>query len=220
MDLARDLVREPDVSGPRAYRRRVGQLACVYLLLFCISLLGLVLIIRKARLLVLLAQRSNVETLTIAFFLLFFAYLLSLSARGAWGGAHLALHHLRAAVTRDRLRAQRALARTLGTPRNGPAIALSHLLERADRPGQPFEITVADGVGAVGRVRIDGVTVRHLDCFRDGSNSLLAFFSVSSGCRTTHAVVAVAVQPSVAAISTSQGGPRYCRLPHLTPPGP
>jgi len=60
-------------------------LAAEYLALFICALTGIALLIWKAQLFVTLAQRSNVETLTIAFFLVFFAYLAALSAPGARG---------------------------------------------------------------------------------------------------------------------------------------
>jgi hypothetical protein len=49
------------------------------------ALIGIGLLVWKAQLFVTLTQRSNVETLTLAFFLVFFAYLGILSARGAVG---------------------------------------------------------------------------------------------------------------------------------------
>jgi hypothetical protein len=176
MDIARNLVREPDVADPRAFRRRVHQLAAVNFLLLCFAVAGIGVIVANGRRFVLLAQRSNVETLTIAFFLLFFSYLLLLSARGAKGAALLGLHALRALRRRDPVTMQRKLVARLGETVDGPAVALSHALERADRSGQPFELRVADGAGSVGRICVDGVSVRHREAFRHGSTSMLAYF--------------------------------------------
>jgi hypothetical protein len=176
MDPGRDLVREPDISSPRQYRRRLRQLAVIYPLLIGFALAGLGLIVWNGRLLVSLTQKSNVETLTLVFFLLFFSYLVVLSARGAHGAALLAVHHLRGWLSGNRRSAQRALVHALGPRQDGPAVALSHVLERADNPGRPFEIAVEDDVGSVGHIFVDGVTVRHVDGFKHGSNSMLAFF--------------------------------------------
>src|SRR5689334_21408908 len=96
MDLARRLIREPDIVNPAQYRRRVRQLAAAYHSAFILALVGIGLLLYFGRFFVTLTQRSNVETLTIAFFLVFFAYVAHLTARGAWGGrvkvAHLDAH--------------------------------------------------------------------------------------------------------------------------------
>ncbi len=166
MDLERSLVREPEESTPAAYQRRVTQLAAVHLVLFLSALFGLVLLIVSRRLLVLLAARSNVETLTIAFFLIFFGYMAVISARGARGALVIASNRLRG----------RRLAGGLRPQRLGPTVALNMALVRDDRPSEPFEVTLADEAGSMGRLRIDGVTVQHMDAPGGGSNTMLSYF--------------------------------------------
>jgi len=100
MELARNLFPQPDLGDRRPDRRRIRQLAVVHLMLFCVSLPGLWLIVKGGLPLALLPQRSGSETLTLAFFLLFFLYLLSLALRGAWGALRLTVF-----VLRDRRRA-------------------------------------------------------------------------------------------------------------------
>jgi hypothetical protein len=41
MDAARQLIREPDVSDPRHYRRRVAELGAIYVAIFGLSVLGI-----------------------------------------------------------------------------------------------------------------------------------------------------------------------------------
>jgi hypothetical protein len=172
---ARRLIREPDVDNPRHYRRRVRQLAVAYLLSLTLSITGICLLIANGGLLVDLTQRSNVETLTILFFIVFFGYMAVLSLRGAWGGAYVLAAWWGA--RRDPVAAEVRKGQRLGRPAaTGPAVALNKALERADRPGQPFDIAVRDDAGEVGAIRVDGVKVRHVRCFRHGSSDLLAYF--------------------------------------------
>ena len=83
MNPARRLIREPDVASPHQYRRRVRQLAVTYVLSLLLALTGICLLIANGRLLVDLTQKSNVETLIILFFIVFFGYIVVLSLRGA-----------------------------------------------------------------------------------------------------------------------------------------
>ena len=101
MDAGRRLIREPDVSDPPHYRRRVSELGAIYVAIFVLFAAGIALLIGHGRLFVTQSQRSNVETLTIAFLLLFFGYIVSLSARGAWGGLRIGAYRLAARLTGD-----------------------------------------------------------------------------------------------------------------------
>jgi hypothetical protein len=176
VDLARALIREPDVASARAYARRVGQLAAVYVSLFCLSLAGILLVAWNGRLFVTLAQRSNVETLVVAFILLLFAYLALVSSTGAWGGARILAWRAarRLGLGADDIERRKLAA--LGRPRRGPAVALNRVLERRGRPGEPFDLVLADAAGEAGRLRVDGVRVTHLEAPGNGSNDLLAYF--------------------------------------------
>ena len=175
MDFARALVRAPDVADAAHYRRRVTWLCIIFPTLFCLAAVGLVLVVWRGRLFVTLAQRSNVETLTIAFVLFFFAYILSLTAKGAFGGLRVALYHLRAWLARDADAVERAKIAALGKPGDGPACAINRVIERADRPGEPLVLAVRDRFGSMGSMRIDGVRIDHVEAHRDGSNNIFPF---------------------------------------------
>jgi hypothetical protein len=141
-----------------------------------------VLLVWEAQLFVALTQRSNVETLTLAFFLVFFGYVAVLSAGGMLGAARVAYYELLARSTGDRDAVERRKMQALGPETGPPPVGmLNVLLERAGRPGQPFEVPVADGAGPMGRVRIDGARMTHVGARRDGSNDLLAFVAVQVG---------------------------------------
>ena len=176
MDAGRRLIREPDVSDPGQYRRRVAELAAVYVAIFGLSATGIALLVLKGRLFVTLSQRSNVETLTIAFLLLFFGYIALITARGAWGGLRIGAFRLAARLAHDPTRVEQRKIAALGASEKHQAVAVNLLIERADHPGEPFELRVADDVGSVGRIRIDGARIEHRSGHRGGSNDLLAYF--------------------------------------------
>jgi hypothetical protein len=182
MDAARRLIREPDVSDPRHYRRRVAELAAIYVAIFLLSAAGIALLLVHGRLFVTLSQRSNVETLTIAFLLLFFGYIAVITARGAWGGLRIGAYRLAARFANDRTGVEQRKIAALGRARRRQAVAINVVLERADRPGQPFELRVADDAGSVGTVRVDGARIEHHAAHREGSNDLLAYFVRQVSC--------------------------------------
>lgn len=166
LDLGRVLVREPDELNARAFRRRVTWLAAIHPMLFLVAVAGLTILIWHGRYFVTLSQRSNVETLTIAFFLMFFTYVAMLTGKGALGGLRVAWYRLH----RD------GQLRALGAVGAGPSAALNCIVERSDRPGEPFRLQICDRRGSMGALKVDGVRVLHTDAFLEGSNSLLAYF--------------------------------------------
>jgi hypothetical protein len=172
VDLVKHIVSEPGTDSPESYARRVRRLAALYVVLFASSLTGAVLLAWQGKHFVTLAQRSNVETLVILFFLVFFAYLAALSSRGAIGALRLATF-----AVRERAAAEKQKADALGPPRGeGPTVAVNALLERESAPGTSFTIPVADEHGPMGSLLIDGATIRHVLARRDGSVNLLAYF--------------------------------------------
>ena len=92
MDAARTLIREPDVDSPRQYRRRVLLLAVIYIVLFTLCLVGIGLLLLFGCFFVGLSQRSNVEMLVIAFFLVLFGYLALITSRSTTGQTFSASH--------------------------------------------------------------------------------------------------------------------------------
>jgi hypothetical protein len=167
-------LREPGVEDPAHYRRRVTWLALVHPCLFLCSIAGIVLLIWRGEFFVTLSQRSNVETLTIAFFLVFFAYFSVATAPGAIGALRIAWYRMRLRVG-DRERVEAARERALGQRGDGSSAAFDKAIELAGAPGKPWELEVRDATGSLGRLRFDGVRVMHLDTFRGGSNTLLGY---------------------------------------------
>ena len=89
MNLAQAVIREPAIRDVPHYRKRVWALTWIFVLLFGVSLGGMGIVVARVKLFVTLAQRSNVETLTLAFLFLFFGYVSLMSAAGAWGAAQI-----------------------------------------------------------------------------------------------------------------------------------
>jgi hypothetical protein len=176
-DLAQRFVKEPGAESAQQYARRVRRLALWYVSLSLLSLLGLALLVWKAQDYVTLTQRSNVETLTLAFLFVFFAYLLVLSAPGTWGVVRL-LRHTLGGSWEDR---QRRKMQALGPPKGRPVAADTNLiLEREDRPGEAFELAVADAAGRMGTIRVDGARLSDEPAHKDGSSDVLAYFAAQA----------------------------------------
>jgi hypothetical protein len=171
-------IREPGAEDARHYRRRVNTLAAEYVVLFVAALGGIVLLVWQAQLFVTLTQRSNVETLTLAFFFAFFGYLAALSAPGALGALRVGWYAVQARATGDRDALERRKVRALGPGGGSAAANLNVVLELEGRPGEAFEIPVADRAGPMGRLRVDGSRIEHLPVHKDGSSNLLAYFHV------------------------------------------
>ena len=156
--LLKRIVTEPGAATARGYARRVRLLAVTYVALFVSSCAGAVLLAVKGKLFVTLAQRSNVETLTILFLLVFYTYLAALSAPGVLGALRIALRK-----------------NDLGPPGDGPYAALNLALDRVDGLPLRFEI---EGLGAIA---VDGARVSHVEARRGGSADLIAYFVTQVG---------------------------------------
>jgi len=181
LDLQHIALRGPGVSDPAHYRKRVYWLAIVHVTLFVASIAGIVLLIWRGEFFVTLSQRSNVETLTIAFFLLFFGYFAVITAHGAIGGVRIGMFRLRARTMRDDARLEAAKIAALGERGPGSSAAFDRALEIEGHPGEPWELELRDDHGSMGRVRITGVRVEHLDAYRGGSNGLLGYLEAKLG---------------------------------------
>jgi hypothetical protein len=170
--IERHFIKEPGADTAHEYALRVRRLAAAYSGLFVLSLAGMGVLVWRAQLFVTLAQRSNVETLTLAFMMLFFGYLATLSASGAWGSLQIVRHSLGG----DWADKQRRKMRGLGRTSSEPTVAeLNIVLERVDQPRQPFDLLVADRIGRMGSLRIDGSRLAYWADHRAGSNEVLAY---------------------------------------------
>ena len=150
-ELADTIVREPGAESVEQYVRRVHRLALAYVCLFFASLVGIFLLVWWGQFFVTLTQRSNVETLTVAFFIVLFGYVAVLSAPGALGAARIAYCAALRVRGRDWREVEQVKMRLLGTS-NGPplAAALNFIVESESAPDEPITLSIADEAGGVG----------------------------------------------------------------------
>src|SRR5712664_1387558 len=140
--LIKRVVTEPGADTPEGFARRVRVLAVIYLVLFCA---GEVVLAVHGKLFVTLAQRSNVETLIIAFLMVFYGYFAALSAPGAWGALRTALFAIRRHFSKDVGAERQRQFQSLGKIGDGPWAVLSKVVERTD--GQPLRRGGGGGSG-------------------------------------------------------------------------
>jgi hypothetical protein len=161
------VLEEPGVEDPAHYARRVHRLAFAHFALFAFSLGGFALLIWKSKFFVTLAQRSNVETLTITFVLLLCAYFAALTSPGALGALRIV------ATAGNQKKKQATLEKRERTP--GGAAAFDKAIEIDGKLGEPFNVELRDEIGSLGRMRFHGVKLEILDTYRDGASSLLGY---------------------------------------------
>lgn len=177
MPFIEHVIREPDVETPERYAQRVYRLAWAYLGLCAGSVTGIILVVWRAQFYVTLSQRSNVETLTLAFLLIFFAYLTILSAPGVLGALRVFYYTLQARRQPSQEDGERRKMRALNTTSGGATtVGVNLALEREDTPKTAFAVPIADGAGSLGEIVADGARLTYHHVIKGGSNALLAFF--------------------------------------------
>ena len=173
-DITRKVVREPSADTAEQYAHRVRLLACIYLALFVASIAGIVVLIQWAKLFVTLSQRSNVETLALLFFLVFFAYFVLLSWRGAVGAMRMAYYSLAGHLGSGGPE-RKKVAALERRPATHNSVALNYLVEREDSR-ESFELPIADEFGSMGKLRIEGAALTHLPDYGPASTNVFIFF--------------------------------------------
>jgi hypothetical protein len=176
MNVVQSILREPQVHSAREYRRHVMYLSWIYVTMFFSSLFGIFILGKHYKLFVTLAQRSNVETLTVAFLLVFFLYLLTISARGAIAALQIIYYRVLSRFI-DRQALERKKVKALGQPieSDAPAVAVNFLIEREGHHNEPFEFKIEDDAGSIGSIYIDGALLVHKEAYRDGTYSIFPF---------------------------------------------
>lgn len=148
-----DLMESPVQSVPDL-RRRTTLLAAIHLVLAaaCVALLAV--LVLQLKLLVTLAQRSNVETLLIGFFAAFVVVLLITTGPATVGAATLMALRLR---HRDR-RQRWIQAHRVESARDDRTLALLNLWVTG--PAGVIEVPLEDGFGTLGLLRVQGVELQ------------------------------------------------------------
>jgi hypothetical protein len=176
MSIVQKAVREQGTESVADYAKRVYRLAAIYSAIVLTGLAAIVIIIVKGKFFVTLSLRSNVETLTLAFVLVLFAYLVILCLPGAWGSLKILYYRLPAWFGRDpaevEARKQAAVSFKSGRP---DFVYLNCRVHLQGRPREAVTIPFEDAAGKLGAIEIDGVKMLHRHAVQHSSNSLFAF---------------------------------------------
>lgn len=161
-----DLMEAPAVDPP-SLRRRTNWLVAIHLVLAVAALAVIALVVWRIRLLITLAQRSNVETLVIAFVVIFLAYMLVTTGPSSIGA--LRLLGYRAIGTE---RAQRALQRKARAGKKETMRSYLNLVVRGPGGGD-IEVPIEDRFGKLCTVRIHLAEVAFVDAPQELTHSTL-----------------------------------------------
>ncbi len=177
MSILQHAVREADTRSVPEYRKHVYRLAAIYTAIVVIGLIADIVVIAKGKFFVTLAQRSNVETLTLAFILALFTYLVLICLPGAWGSLKILYYNAPAWLGRDRAAVEAHKQAAVSFKRGRPdAVYLNCRVCRAGHAHEPLRIPLKDDAGELGTIVIDGVKLMHEHGVKHSSNSLFAFF--------------------------------------------
>jgi len=139
---------ESPATDPASLRRRTNWLIAIHLVLASAAVVVLALVVWRIRILITLAQRSNVETLVIAFVVIFLGYLLFTTAPATMGALRILGYR---AMGKDR--AQRALQRKARRDRKDTK--RSHMNVAVRGPGgRDVEIPIEDRYGKICNVKL------------------------------------------------------------------
>ena len=172
MPLGEGLVERVE-STPRGYARKVAGLAAIYVALdlVCAALIGA--ITWRARHLITLAQRSNVETALLLIVLVLALFYLATTASGAFGALRMAVLNAPYLWGADAARVEERKQRAL---RDGGEPFAAHF-DRALAAAAPVSLrfAVEDDAGRLGVIDVDHVTATVTPTKRGANNSLIAF---------------------------------------------
>jgi hypothetical protein len=148
---------EAPVTDVPSLRRRTTLLVAIHLTLAAVASAVLGLVVWRIRLLVTLAQRSNVETLVLAFVVAFALYLLVTTLPSTWGSLLLVVTR-----ARGRERGQRWLQRRGERQRKATRRAYLNVIVEGPEGGT-IDLPVEDEYGRVGGIRLDGGEIALVD---------------------------------------------------------
>jgi hypothetical protein len=158
---------EAPATDPRTLRRRTNWLVAIHLVLAFTATGVLVLVVWRIRLLITLSQRSNVETLVIAFVVIFLAYILITTAPATIGALRLLGYR---ATGTDR--AQRRLQRKAQSDKK--ETKRSHMNVAVHGPGgRDVVIPIQDRFGKVCDIRLHLTEIAFEDAPKELTHSVL-----------------------------------------------
>jgi hypothetical protein len=161
---------------PDRYALKVRVLAAIYVALNaeCVALIGIVW--ARGRMLVTLAQRSNVETLVLAIVLALALFYIATTVSGLVGAGRMLALNLSVLWAGDRTARERRKQRALRDGSDAYSVHFDKML-LAEGGAGPIRWEIADDAGRLGEIEIDRATATVKPCKRGLHNALLAFLT-------------------------------------------
>jgi hypothetical protein len=171
------VIAEQGTRSVPEYRRRVRRLAVFYAGIVVFALASITMLVSRGRFFVTLAQRSNVETATIAVIIALFTYLAAVSLRGAIGAVRIATLAVPAILGADHATVERRKQKTLTWSEDkAGSVYLNAMVRRAGGGDDTIRIELEDDHGSLGTLLIDGAEMSHQKAPAHSSNSIFAYF--------------------------------------------
>jgi hypothetical protein len=158
---------EAPATDPPSLRRRTNWLIAIHLVLATAAIAVLVLVVWRIRILITLAQRSNVETLVIAFVVIFLGYLLFTTAPATFGALRILAYRAMGTA-----RAQRSLQRKVRRDRKEDKRSQMNVAVRGPG-GRDVEVPIEDGYGKICTLKLHLTEVIFEDAPEELSHSVL-----------------------------------------------
>jgi hypothetical protein len=198
VSLTEDLVRKISQTEHQ-YRRRVNMMAGIYVLLNVTAIISIVIIIWYYKLFITVAQRSNMETLTLAIIIVLFSYLVVTTFGGVIGACKMLFYNLpwggggetprqdgkskqdpgkeeqTGLPPGQRKIEERKQAALKSSKKEVSKAYFNIALEAEDKPDEPIRIPVADEAGKLGEMVIDGAEARFEATKRGISNTIFEY---------------------------------------------
>jgi hypothetical protein len=168
MALAEKLIKDVATQTPESYATRVRWMAVIYLVLNLVSIALIITIIWRGQFFVTLAQRSNVETLTLAIVLVLAVYYIASTFKGFIGALRI-LWLNRGSNKEDRKH------RSLPMGKGSKYVCFDQAIRLEGKPDDPIKWELADDAGKLGELVVDGVKATYYP-IKDGMNDSLFEF--------------------------------------------
>jgi hypothetical protein len=204
VSLTEDLVRKISQTEHQ-YRRRVNMMAGIYVLLNITAIISVVIIIWYYKFFITVAQRSNMETLTLAIIIVLFSYLVVTTFGGVIGACKMLFYNLplgggaetpkqdgnnkqdgkltqdpgeeeKSGLPPGRRKIEERKQAALKPGKDEVSKAYFNIaLEAEDKPDEPIRIPVEDEAGKLGEMIIDGAEARFEAEKRGISNTIFEY---------------------------------------------
>jgi len=174
MSLAEKVVKEHVTRTPERYAARVRWMAVIYLTLNIISVAIIVAIVWRVQFFVTLAQRSNIETLTLAIIFILAIYYIFSTFRGFTGSLKMLFLNVPRLWRKEEeveWKKHRAI-RTGGEPKSA---YFDQAITLEGKPDEPIVWQVGDDTAKLGEIEVKGVEAMYHP-IKDGMNDSLFEF--------------------------------------------